>query len=35
MAGKTLFDKIWDYHVITERDDGQVLLYIDLSLIHI
>ena len=34
MAGKTLFDKTWDYHVITERDDGQVLLYIDRHLCH-
>ncbi|MEK9671954.1 MAG: 3-isopropylmalate dehydratase large subunit [Rhodospirillaceae bacterium] len=32
--GKTLFDKIWDDHVIFERDDGNVLLYIDRHLTH-
>ncbi|NKB60502.1 MAG: 3-isopropylmalate dehydratase large subunit [Alphaproteobacteria bacterium] len=32
--GKTLFEKIWDEHVITARDDGDVLLYIDRHLIH-
>jgi 3-isopropylmalate/(R)-2-methylmalate dehydratase large subunit len=26
---KTLFDKIWDAHVIAEREDGQTLLYVD------
>ena len=34
IMGKTLFDKIWDAHVIVERDDGDVLLYIDRHLIH-
>ena len=29
MTGKTLFDKIWEAHVVVERDDGQTLLYID------
>ena len=32
--GKTLFEKIWDEHVIFERDDGDVLLYIDRHLTH-
>lgn len=32
--GKTLFEKIWDEHVIFEREDGDVLLYIDRHLIH-
>ena len=32
--GKTLFDKIWDRHVITEREDGDVLLYVDRHLTH-
>jgi 3-isopropylmalate/(R)-2-methylmalate dehydratase large subunit len=32
--GKTLFDKIWDAHVVTELPDGQSLLYIDLHLVH-
>ncbi len=31
---KTLFDKIWDRHVVDERDDGVTLLYIDRHLIH-
>src|SRR4029079_6484883 len=33
MAGKTLYDKIWDGHVVTEQD-GEAILYIDLHLIH-
>ncbi len=32
--GKTLFEKIWDEHIIYERDDGESLLYIDRHLIH-
>lgn len=32
--GKTLFEKIWDQHVIVEREDGDVLLYIDRHLTH-
>ena len=31
---RTLFDKIWDRHVITQRDDGTALLYIDRNFIH-
>ena len=31
---KTLFEKIWDEHVIVEREDGDALLYIDRHLIH-
>ena len=31
---KTLFDKVWDRHVITTLDDGTTLLYIDRHLIH-
>jgi len=34
MSGKTLFEKIWDRHVVVERDDGQTLLYIDRHLAH-
>ncbi|MBO88738.1 MAG: 3-isopropylmalate dehydratase large subunit [Rickettsiales bacterium] len=34
MMGKTLFEKIWDEHVIFEREDGDVLLYIDRHLTH-
>ncbi len=33
MAGKTLYDKIWDAHVVAE-DGGEAILYIDLHLIH-
>ena len=29
---RTLFDKIWDAHVIAERDDGQTLIYVDRQL---
>ncbi len=31
---RTMFDKIWDAHVITERDDGTALLFIDRHLVH-
>lgn len=30
----TLFDKIWDAHVVTEVKDGPTQLYIDLHLVH-
>ena len=33
MPGKTLYDKIWDAHVVAEQD-GEAILYIDLHLIH-
>ncbi len=31
---KTLYDKLWDSHVVSERDDGSALLYIDRHMIH-
>jgi 3-isopropylmalate/(R)-2-methylmalate dehydratase large subunit len=31
---KTLFDKIWDSHVITDLGNGFVLLHIDRLLLH-
>ncbi len=34
MAGKTLFDKIWDAHVVDEIPGGPSVLYIDKHLIH-
>jgi 3-isopropylmalate/(R)-2-methylmalate dehydratase large subunit len=34
LAGRTLFDKIWDAHVIEEIKDGPSALYIDKHLIH-
>lgn len=32
--GKTLFDKVWDAHVVTTVPDGPQVLYIDKHLIH-
>ena len=32
--GKTLFDKVWDAHVVTQIDGGPSVLYIDRHLIH-
>ena len=34
MAGRTVYDKIWDAHAVAERDDGMTLLYIDRHLLH-
>jgi 3-isopropylmalate/(R)-2-methylmalate dehydratase large subunit len=34
MAGKTLYDKIWDLHQVRQADDGTSLLYIDRHLVH-
>jgi 3-isopropylmalate/(R)-2-methylmalate dehydratase large subunit len=34
MTGKTLYDKIWDAHVVTNDPNGETVLYIDLHLIH-
>lgn len=31
---KTLFDKIFDSHLVSEQDDGTCLLYIDRHLVH-
>src|ERR687895_2983487 len=31
---KTLYDKIWDGHVVDEQPDGTCLLYIDRHLVH-
>ena len=31
---ETLFDKIWNSHVVAENDDGTSLLYIDMHLTH-
>ena len=33
-VSRTLFDKIWDAHVVNEQDDGTCLLYIDRHLVH-
>ena len=34
MAGKTLYDKLWDAHLVHQTQDGDALLFIDLHLIH-
>lgn len=34
MAGKTLYDKLWESHLVKERDDGTALIYIDRHLLH-
>jgi len=34
MAGQTLYDKLWDSHVVRIDDDGTALLYIDRHLVH-
>ena len=34
MAGQTLYDKLWDSHVVREESDGTCLIYIDRHLIH-
>jgi 3-isopropylmalate/(R)-2-methylmalate dehydratase large subunit len=31
---QTLYDKLWDSHVVHVEDDGTALLYIDLHLVH-
>jgi 3-isopropylmalate/(R)-2-methylmalate dehydratase large subunit len=33
-AAKTLYDKIWDAHLVDEAPDGTCLLYIDRHLVH-
>ncbi len=32
--GKTLFDKVWDAHVVADPGDGTVLLHVDRHLLH-
>ena len=34
MTAKTLYDKLWDAHVVREDADGTALLYIDRQLVH-
>ena len=33
-VAKTLYDKLWDSHVVKQRDDGSALIYIDRHIIH-
>ena len=34
MKPRTLYDKLWDSHLVRQRDDGSALIYIDRHLIH-
>ncbi len=34
MTAKTLYDKLWDAHFVSGRDDGTALIYIDRHIIH-
>jgi 3-isopropylmalate/(R)-2-methylmalate dehydratase large subunit len=34
MPGRTLYDKLWDDHVVHTEDDGTAVLYIDRHLVH-
>jgi 3-isopropylmalate/(R)-2-methylmalate dehydratase large subunit len=34
MKPRTLFDKIWDSHIVDRQDDGTCVLYIDRHLVH-
>ncbi len=34
MVSRTLYDKLWDSHLVKQRDDGSALLYIDRHIIH-
>ncbi|WP_293373569.1 3-isopropylmalate dehydratase large subunit [Nevskia sp.] len=34
MAARTLYDKLWDIHVVKDQGDGSALIYIDRQLLH-
>ena len=34
MAGSTLYDKLWEEHVVHQEQDGTCLIYIDRHLVH-
>lgn len=34
MAARTLYDKLWDNHLVEVREDGSALIYIDRHLLH-
>ncbi|MFW2176566.1 MULTISPECIES: 3-isopropylmalate dehydratase large subunit [unclassified Moraxella] len=34
MTAKTLYDKLWQDHLVIQRDDGSSLIYIDRHLLH-
>ena len=33
-APRTLYDKIWESHLVESREDGSALIYVDRMLIH-
>ena len=33
-GAKTLYDKIWDAHLVDEQDDGTCVIYVDRHLVH-
>ena len=34
MTPRTLFEKVWDSHVVSQSPGGPALLYVDLHLVH-
>ncbi len=34
MAAQTLYDKLWDTHLVESREDGSALIYVDRHIIH-
>lgn len=34
MGGQTLYDKLWQNHLVEQREDGTAIIYIDRHLIH-
>jgi len=34
MAGRTLYDKLWDSHLVKQNSDGSSLIYIDRHVLH-
>ena len=34
MTARTLYDKLWDSHLVKEREDGSSIIYIDRQLLH-
>jgi 3-isopropylmalate/(R)-2-methylmalate dehydratase large subunit len=34
IVGETLYDKLWEAHIVREEDNGMCLLYIDRHLVH-
>jgi 3-isopropylmalate/(R)-2-methylmalate dehydratase large subunit len=34
MSGKTVYDKLWDSHLVKKNEDGSALIYIDRHILH-